>query len=129
MDFANIKLPADMIDTIEQVYVAAKRKNPNINESKFFEKIFSHWLNQFEKSTEVLSREKVVLKNNLKQAFKISSKSQKQIADEIGVSRTYLSQVANSKYEPSITLALLLLRALDYPPSKIGELFYLEPLE
>lgn len=129
MDLAKIKLPADMIDTIEQLYVAAKGKNPQINESIFFENIISQWLEQFEKYTEILPRNKVVLKNNLKQAFKLSEKSQKQIAEEIGVSRTYLSQIANGKYEPSITLALLLLRSLNYPPGRISKLFYLEPME
>jgi len=128
MDFNKIRLPAEMIDTLSKLFSKAKERNPKLDESKFIEFIIGEWLEQFAKKTpkKVLPKNEVILKNNLKSVLKYSSKSQKQIAAEIGISRAYLSQVVNGKYDPSISVVLLLMDSLEYPYSKIGSLFYLD---
>lgn len=89
------------------------------------------WLEPYKRSPDapLATREKLVLKNNLKKAVELSGKSQNRIAKEIGINRVYLSQIISGKYEPTITVVLLLARATEYPVEKIKDLFYLEPAE
>lgn len=129
MGFSKINLPPDMIETLNKIYINAKEKNPNLTESSFVEYIIAQWLEQFEikQEAETIPKDKALLKNNIKTAIKYSDKSQKQIAHEVGINPSYLSQIVSGKYDPSIKVVLLLLQALNYPPSKVGELFHLDP--
>ncbi|HUW64817.1 MAG TPA: helix-turn-helix transcriptional regulator [Spirochaetia bacterium] len=131
MDISRIKLPPDMVDTLDAIFQKAKEHNPGLTESLFLESIIREWLEPYRwgRNHVVLSRDRVRLRNNLRQAIRLSGKSQALIAREIGVNRPYLSQVVSGKYEPSVTLALLLTEALGYPREKFKDLFFLEPVD
>ena len=130
MDLEKIKLPIEMVKTLENIFSIVKDKNPEITESLFIEYIISQWLEQFkiQEPFQPTNKDAVVLKNNLKNAIKYSDKNQRQISDEIGIKPAYLSQIIKGKYDPSIKLALLMLNSLNYPVIKTNELFYLEPV-
>lgn len=129
MNFNEIELPHNLIETLDAILQKVKLQNPELTESLFIEQIFWEWLEPFKREPNRISmpRKKVVVKNNLRQAIKLSSKSQSQIAREIGVHRAYINQIITGKYEPSISIAFLLTEALNYPSEKIKDLFYLEP--
>lgn len=129
LDFDSIKLPVTMVEILDVIYKKAKSINPKLDQSEFLQRILEEWLSLYkhEAPQPVLPKDKVLLKNRLKPAIRLSGKSQSQIAREIGVNRTYLNQVINGKCEPSIVLALLLMNAVSYPAFK--DLFYLEPAE
>ena len=65
--------------------------------------------------------DKLVLKNNLKQARSEAGLSQQQLADMVGVSRTTVSSIETGQFNPTAKLALVLCIALD---KKFEELFY-----
>jgi len=129
LDFSRVNLPSDMIETLEAIFQKVRAQNPKVTESLFLESIIREWLEPYrrDKDRVTLPRSKVRLKNNLRHAIKLSGKSQAAIAKEIGVNRPYLSQIINGKYEPSVTIALLLAEALGYPLEKFKDLFFLEP--
>jgi len=130
MDLRSIALPHELTEIFDAVYKKLKTYDKELSESMLLEYIINQWLEPYERkeSGEEMHRGKARLKNNLKQAIKLSGKTRIQLAREIGVNRVYLGQVVNGKCDPSITLALLLAKALNYPPGKIDELFYIEPV-
>ncbi|MBQ4093603.1 MAG: helix-turn-helix transcriptional regulator [Oscillospiraceae bacterium] len=65
--------------------------------------------------------DKLVLKNNLKQARSEAGLSQQQLADMVGVSRNTVSSIETGQFNPTAKLALVLCIALD---KKFEELFY-----
>ncbi len=65
--------------------------------------------------------EKLVLKNNLKEARRELKLSQSQLAELVGVSRNTISSIETGQFNPTAKLALVLCIALD---KKFEELFY-----
>lgn len=129
MAIDSIKLPSDLIETLKAVHQKAKRIDPNLTEEQFLEQIFREWLEPYKRERKFggLKRNSVRLKNNLKTALKLAGKTQAELARETGINKVHLSRIINGKYEPSITVALILADALRYPPEKIKDLFYLVP--
>ena len=127
--FEQLELPGDMLETIKSLYENTKKYDPHLTEYIFLQVIIDQWLRLYLSNVnqEQLHKDKIVLKNDLKIAIQLSGKTQRQIAQETGINYTYLSQVIHGKYEPSITVVLLLVKALNYPSIKINELFFLEP--
>lgn len=129
MNLQRVKLSPEIVKTLNAVYQEAKKQNPCLNESVFFEGLISDWLETFKRNRKrktLLSKDNAVLRNNLKLAIKLCNKSQLRVADEIGINRPYLSQIISGKYIPSVILALLLLEAVEYPPEKFTDVFFLE---
>lgn len=65
--------------------------------------------------------DKLVLKNNLKEARSEKELSQQQLADMVGVSRNTISSNETGQFNPTAKLALVLCIALD---KKFEELFF-----
>ena len=65
--------------------------------------------------------DKLVLKNNLKEARSDKELSQQQLADMVGVSRNTISSIETGQFNPTAKLALVLCIALD---KKFEELFF-----
>lgn len=65
--------------------------------------------------------DKLVLKNNLKQARTERGMSQSELAKTVGVSRNTISSIETGQFNPTAKLALILCIALD---KKFEELFY-----
>lgn len=65
--------------------------------------------------------EKLVLKNNIKEARTQLKLSQTQLAEMVGVSRNTISSIETGQFNPTAKLALILCIALD---KKFEELFY-----
>ena len=65
--------------------------------------------------------EKLVLKNNVKEARSEKRFSQSALAEMVGVSRNTISSIETGQFNPTAKLALLLCIALD---KKFEELFY-----
>ncbi len=65
--------------------------------------------------------DKLILKNNLKQARAEKGMSQTELAEAVGVSRNTISSIETGQFNPTAKLALLLCIALD---KKFEELFY-----
>lgn len=65
--------------------------------------------------------DKLVLKNNLKEARSEKGLSQAELARLVGVSRNTISSVETGQFNPTAKLALILCIALD---KKFEELFY-----
>lgn len=66
-------------------------------------------------------KNKLVLKNKLKEIRKEKNMSQQELADMVGVSRNTISSLETGQYEPTAKLALVLSIALD---KKFEEIFY-----
>ena len=66
-------------------------------------------------------KNKLVLKNRLKETRAEKSISQQELADMVGVSRNTISSLETGQYEPTAKLALVLAIALDM---KFEDLFY-----
>ena len=103
----NVKLSGELITKLEILYNKIKIQNPNLAESDLLEFAIRDWLRSYEENIDkkVLRKDRVNMKNNLKQVIKYSGKTQKQIADEIGINATYLGQIIKGKYEPSLSVA------------------------
>ena len=67
--------------------------------------------------------DKLVLRNNLKEARAEKKLSQSQLAEMVGVSRNTISSIETGQFNPTAKLALILCIALD---KKFGDLFYFE---
>ena len=67
--------------------------------------------------------EKLVLKNNLKEARTEKGISQSELAKMVGVSRNTISSIETGQFSPTAKLALILCIALD---KKFEELFYFD---
>lgn len=65
--------------------------------------------------------DKLILKNNLKQARTEKGMSQSELAKTVGVSRNTISSIETGQFSPTAKLALILCIALD---KKFEELFY-----
>lgn len=65
--------------------------------------------------------DKLILKNNLKEARTEKNMSQTQLAKTVGVSRNTISSIETGQFNPTAKLALILCVALD---KKFEELFY-----
>lgn len=65
--------------------------------------------------------DKLILKNNLKEARNEKNLSQQQLADMVGVSRNTISSIETGQFNPTAKLALVLCIALD---KKFEELFF-----
>ena len=65
--------------------------------------------------------DKLILKNNLKQARTERGMSQSELAKTVGVSRNTISSIETGQFNPTAKLALILCIALD---KKFEELFY-----
>ena len=65
--------------------------------------------------------DKLILKNNLKEARSQKKLSQQQLADIIGVSRNTISSIETGQFNPTAKLALVLCIALD---KKFEDLFF-----
>lgn len=65
--------------------------------------------------------DKLILKNNLKQARAEKGMSQTGLAEAVGVSRNTISSIETGQFNPTAKLALILCIALD---KKFEELFY-----
>ena len=66
-------------------------------------------------------KNKLVLKNKLKEVRTTKKLSQQDLADMVGVSRNTISSIETGQYEPTAKLAYILCIALDM---KFEELFY-----
>lgn len=66
-------------------------------------------------------KNKLVLKNRLKETRAEKNISQQELADMVGVSRNTISSLETGQYEPTAKLALVLAIALDM---KFEDLFY-----
>ena len=66
--------------------------------------------------------EKLVLKNNLKEARTEAKLSQAALAKMVGVSRNTISSIETGQFNPTAKLALILCIALD---KKFEDLFYI----
>lgn len=65
--------------------------------------------------------EKLILKNNLKEARAEAKLSQAALAKMVGVSRNTISSIETGQFQPTAKLALVLCIALD---KKFEDLFY-----
>lgn len=126
MDLTEVKFPPETVAILKAIYDKAREYNPDLSINAFFYQIINDWLELFKRKKDftVMSKEKVVLKNRVDQTIKRSFKTQTQISKETGLSRTYINQVANGHYEPSISVALLLANATK---CSVEEMFYFEP--
>ncbi len=66
-------------------------------------------------------KDKLILKNKLKEIRKEKNLSQQDLADMVGVSRNTISSLETGQYEPTAKLAYILCIALDM---KFEDLFY-----
>ena len=130
MSFDGVRLPADLTETLVALYHKAKKINPALTKDLFIESILREWLEPYRvEPANPVTKDNAILRNNLKQAINFSGKSQTQIAAEAGISRPYLGRVINWKCEPTVKIALLIAKALNYPPEKFTDLFFLEPVK
>ncbi len=65
--------------------------------------------------------DKLILKNNLREARITQNLSQAQLAEMVGVSRNTISSIETGQFNPTAKLALILCVALD---KKFEDLFY-----
>lgn len=65
--------------------------------------------------------DKLVLKNNLREARTEKKLSQSQLAEMVGVSRNTISSIETGQFNPTAKLALILCIALD---KKFEDMFY-----
>lgn len=71
----------------------------------------------------ILMDDKLILKNNLKEARREQKLSQSALAEMVGVSRNTISSIETGQFNPTAKLALILCIALD---KKFEELFYFD---
>ena len=67
--------------------------------------------------------DKLILKNNLRDARSEKGLSQQQLADMVGVSRNTISSIETGQFSPTAKLALILCIPLD---KKFEEIFYFD---
>ena len=67
--------------------------------------------------------DKLILKNNMRDARSEKGLSQQQLADMVGVSRNTISSIETGQFSPTAKLALILCIALD---KKFEEIFYFD---
>ena len=96
-----------MVAILDEVFQESKKHNPYMTKRLFLETIIGEWLDLYiyNGTRKPLQRDNVVLKNRLKEVFKIREKTQTEVAKIVGVNRSYLGQVVRGNCEPSVTLA------------------------
>ena len=62
------------------------------------------------------------MKNNLKKLRESKGLSQEKLGDNLGVSRQTINSIENGKFDPSLTLAIKLIKFFDEPIDSIFEL-------
>ena len=67
--------------------------------------------------------DKLILRNNLKEARMEKELSQAQLAESVGVSRNTISSIETGQFNPTAKLALILCIALE---KKFEELFFFD---
>jgi putative transcriptional regulator len=67
--------------------------------------------------------DKLILRNNIKEARSEKDLSQAQLAELVGVSRNTISSIETGQFNPTAKLALILCIALE---KKFEELFYFD---
>jgi putative transcriptional regulator len=67
--------------------------------------------------------DKLILRNNLKEARAEKDLSQAQLAESVGVSRNTISSIETGQFNPTAKLALILCIALE---KKFEELFFFD---
>jgi putative transcriptional regulator len=67
--------------------------------------------------------DKLILRNNLKEARSEKDLSQAQLAESVGVSRNTISSIETGQFNPTAKLALILCIALE---KNFEELFYFD---
>lgn len=67
--------------------------------------------------------DKLILKNNIKDARREKNMSQTELAQLVGVSRNTISSIETGQFNPTAKLALVLCIALD---KKFEDLFYFD---
>jgi putative transcriptional regulator len=67
--------------------------------------------------------DKLILRNNLKEARAEKDLSQAQLAESVGVSRNTISSIETGQFNPTAKLALILCIALE---KQFEELFYFD---
>lgn len=128
MDLAKVSLNKEINTFLDRIYEKLKRMHPEFNESLFMELVITEWAEPYkikENNFEIYTKDDVILKNYLKKAFEMNGRSQIEVSKEIGINRVYLNEIINEKSEPSITIGLLLEKALGFP---IKDLFYLKKI-
>lgn len=118
-----------MAEILDEIFQDAKKLNPSLTKRNFFDSIVGDWLKLFWKPDTNYKKDKVILKNRVKDALKFCGKSQTQVAKEMGISRCYLGHVVRGNSEPSLVTALLLLQTLNLPPARVGDIFFLESVD
>lgn len=63
------------------------------------------------------------LKNNVRQFRRMNELTQEELADQVGVHRQTIVSIEKQKYDPSVSIVLMLSKVLDVP---IERLFYFE---
>jgi len=122
-----VNLSPDVAEIALAIYSKGKKLNPGLTEETFFREILAFWLEQYERPEcqPANIKSNVKLCNRLKLIFKARGKTITEVAAMIGIDRPHLSNIANGKVEPSVTVALLLEQAVG---AKLQELFYLKPI-
>ena len=121
------ELPADVAASLDELYHRAREYNPRLTMAGLMAEIVCQWLELYRAyQVQPQVKDQVRLRNDLKIAISLSGKSQRQVAREIGICHTHLSQIVNGKNDPSVTVALLIAQAIGWPPARFCELFYLD---
>lgn len=131
MEFSQLNFSREITETLEVIYHEVKKYNPIITKRLFLETLIGEWLENYKVNVNKrpLQRDKVLLKNRLKEALKTSGKTQSEVAKLIGVNRSYFGQIVRGNCDPSVRMSLLVLDAINYPPQKFTDIFYLEPVD
>ena len=127
--FRQLELPSDMVEILNTIYGKARKIDPWLTEKLFIQQIVDDWLKPYNRDIEPdkpVTKRTVRLRNSLKDAMKLSGKTQAQLALETGINRAYISQIANGHHEPTVTAAVLLAKATG---CSVDDLFYIEPTE
>lgn len=125
-----LDLPHNVLEVLKRIYCSAREHNPRLTEADLIGHIVTKWMEGYcMDEPGGMTKDRAKIKNDLKVAIALSGKTQKQIAQEIGMCNTYLNRIMKGKSEPSISIAYLIAGALGYPPWKVHELFYLVPSE
>jgi len=127
--FRQLDLPSDMAEILCTIYAKARKIDLGLTEKLFIQQIIDDWLKPYNRDKEPdkpATKKTIRLRNNIKDAMRLSGKTQAQLALETGINRAYISQIANGHHEPTVTAAVLLARATG---CNTDDLFYVEPIE
>ena len=119
----SLNLPSDVLEILETIYKKAKVLNSEITEELFLHQIIDDWLKPLKRNRDykLVTKSNIKVNNRIKEAIRLSGKTQEQVSKETGVSRSYLNQLLNGHYDTTITTAMLMARATS---CTLDELFY-----